>query len=83
MKTVIVTLLTGIGILCSLPEVNAREFTEHQNKEFTITGNASGSMLFIYNISGFIKVEGYQGNKILLEMDKTISADNDKDLETG
>jgi hypothetical protein len=83
MKKIIVTLLAGIGILCSLPEANAREFTEHLNKEFIITGNASGSMLFIYNISGFIKVEGYQGNKILLEMDKTISADNDKDLEAG
>ena len=83
MKKNIVILLTGIGILCSLPKANAREFTEHMNKEFTITGNVSGSMLFIYNLSGFIKVEGYQGNKILLEMDKTISADNDKDLETG
>ena len=83
MKKIIVILLTGIGMLCSLSEANAREFKEHLNKEFTITGNAPGSMLFIYNISGFIKVEGYQGNKILLEMDKTISADNDKDLETG
>jgi DUF4097 and DUF4098 domain-containing protein YvlB len=83
MKKIIVTLLAGLGILCSLPEANAREFTEHLNKEFIISGNASGSMLFIYNISGFIKVEGYQGNKILLEMDKTISADNDKDLEAG
>jgi hypothetical protein len=40
-------------------------------------------MLFIYNISGFIRVEGYSGNKIILEMDKTISADDDKNLETG
>jgi len=39
--------------------------------------------LFIYNISGFIKVEGYAGDKVLLEMDKTISAENDKDLESG
>jgi hypothetical protein len=83
MKKIIVILLAGIGIFCSMPEAKAREFTEHLNKEFIITGNASGSMLFIYNISGFIKVEGYQGNKILLEMDKTISADNDKDLEAG
>jgi len=83
MKKNIVTLLMGIGILCALPEANAREFKEHLSKEFVIAGNASGSMLFIYNISGFIKVEGYSGTKILLEMDKTISADDDKDLETG
>lgn len=83
MKKIIVTLLMGIGMLCALREANAREFKEHLSKEFALTGNTSGSILFIYNISGFIKVEGYSGNKILLEMDKTISADEDKDLETG
>jgi hypothetical protein len=83
MKNILVTLLTGLGILCALPEANARDFKEHLNKEFTLTGNTSGSTLFIYNISGFIKVEGYPGNNILLEMDKTISSDTDKDLETG
>jgi hypothetical protein len=83
MKKIIVTLLMGMGILCALPEVNAREFKEHLSKEFSLAGNASGSILYIYNISGFIKVEGYSGNKVLLEMDKTISADDDKDLETG
>lgn len=83
MRNIIVFLLTGIGILCALPEANAWEYKEHLNKEFTLTGNTSAGILFIYNISGFIKVEGYPGNKILLEMDKTISSDNDKDLETG
>lgn len=83
MKKIIVTILMGIGMLCALREANAREFKEHLSKEFALTGNTSGSILFIYNISGFIKVEGYSGNKILLEMDKTISADEDKDLETG
>jgi hypothetical protein len=83
MKKIMVPMLMGIGILCTPPDANAREFKEHLNKEFTLAGNASGSMLYIYNISGFIKVEGYSGTKILLEMDKTISADEDKDLETG
>jgi hypothetical protein len=83
MKKVIVTLLMGMGIICSLREADGREFREHVSKEFTLSGNASGSTLFIYNISGFIKVEGYSGNKVLLEMDKTISAESDKDLETG
>jgi hypothetical protein len=83
MKKIIVILLVGTGILCTLPKANAREFKEHLSKEFTLAGNASGSKLFIYNISGFIKVEGYSGNTVLLEMDKTISADDDKNLETG
>jgi hypothetical protein len=82
MKKVIVTLMMGMVIICSLPAANSREFKEHVSKEFTV-GNVSNSMLFIYNISGSIKVEGYPGNNIILEMDKTISADDDKTLETG
>ena len=83
MKKEIVTLLMGLGIICAIPKANAREFKEHISKEFNLSKDAAGSTLFIYNISGFIKVEGYAGNKVLLEMDKTITADDDKTLETG
>src|ERR1035437_4841489 len=83
MKKAIVTLLMGMGIICAVPKTNAREFKEHLSKEFILAGDASHSTLFIYNISGFIKVEGYQGNKVLLEMDKTIGADDDKSLKEG
>ena len=83
MKKVIVTLLMGMAIICSLPAANSREFKEHMSKEFTLTGVVSGSILYVYNISGFIRVEGYTGNKIILEMDKTLSADDDKSLEAG
>jgi hypothetical protein len=83
MKKAIVTLLMGLGIICAIPKANAREFKEHISKEFTLSGDAANSTLFIYNISGFIKVEGYAGNKVLLEMDKTITADDEKTLETG
>ena len=83
MKKVIVTLLMGLGIICTVSKANAREFKEHISKEFALSGEAAASTLFIYNISGFIKVEGYSGNKVLLEMDKTITADDDKNLETG
>jgi len=83
MKKLFVTLLMGMGIVCAVPETNAREFKEHISKEFMLSKDATGSTLFIYNISGFIKVEGYSGNKVLLEMDKTITADDDIKLETG
>lgn len=83
MKKVIVTLFMGMVIICAVQAVTSREFKEHMSKEFTLSGDVSGSMLFIYNISGFIRVEGYSGNKVILEMDKTISADDDKDLDQG
>ena len=70
-------------MLCSIPKANAKEFKEHMNKEFTVSGNVSRAYLFIYNIFGFIKVEGYAGNKVVLETDKTISADDDETMELG
>jgi hypothetical protein len=83
MKKVILSLLMGTGIICTIPNANAREFKEHLSKEFILSGNPEGSILFIYNISGFIKVEGYEGTKVMLEMDKIITADDEKTLETG
>jgi hypothetical protein len=83
MKKLIVTLLMGMGIVCAVAKANPLEFKEHQTKEFVLSKDAPGSTLFIYNISGFIKVEGYSGSNVILEMDKTISADDDKHLETG
>jgi hypothetical protein len=83
MKKVFVSLLTGMVILCAVPKANAQEFKEHFSKEFTLSKEAESSILHIYNISGFIKIEGYAGNKVLLEMDETISADDNKTLEAG
>ncbi|MGE5427314.1 MAG: hypothetical protein ACM3O8_05420 [Methylococcaceae bacterium] len=83
MKNLIVALIMGMGIICSIARADAKDFKEHQSKEFTLAGNASRTYLYIYNISGFIKVEGYAGSKVLIEMDKTISANDDKQLELG
>lgn len=83
MKKLIITLLMGMGIVCAFGRENPREFKEHLTKEFTVSKDGSDGILFIYNISGFIKVEGYDGSKVLLEMDKNISAGDDKNLEIG
>jgi hypothetical protein len=83
MKKIVISLLMGLGISCAVPKSSAQEFTEHLSKEFTLSKEASGSTLLIYNISGFIKVEGYAGTKVLVEMNKTISADDAKTQETG
>jgi len=83
MKKLIVTLLMGMGMICAIAQTNDREFREHLSREFILSGNPAGATLFIYNISGFIKVVGYSGDKVLMEMEETISADDDKNLETG
>jgi len=53
----------GLGIVCSVKEADAREFKEAYKQEFTLSGDAGKKYTFHLNISGFIKVEGYSGNK--------------------
>jgi hypothetical protein len=83
MNKIIPTLLLGTGMLCTFARGEGHEKKEHLTKEFTISGKASDGTLLVYNISGSIRVEGITGNKVLFEIDKTISADSENDLQTG
>lgn len=83
MNRIILTLFLGTGMLCAFSQAEAQENKEHLKREFTISGKASDGTLLIYNISGSIKVEGTTGNKVVFEIEKTISADNENDLQTG
>src|SRR5579859_5465286 len=86
MKKIIRPLLTGLAMLClvSLAPAGARaqEFKEHINKEFAAP-KPSTEVLAIYNLNGPIKVEGYAGDKVVVDIDKTISAEGKDDLELG
>ncbi len=83
MKKLITTLLAGVGIGLLSSPLFAQEFKEHIVKEFDLSGSVNGNTLLIYNLDGFIKVEGYNGNKVLMEIDKVISADDTATLEQG
>jgi hypothetical protein len=67
-------------ISCSKSVAQKPDFKEHISKEFTVKPN---DVLALYNVQGFVKVEGYDGNKVLIEIDKTISAKNQDELEIG
>jgi DUF4097 and DUF4098 domain-containing protein YvlB len=58
------------------------QFKDHISKQFTI-GKAAGGVLAIYNLDGFIKVEGYAGDKVTIEIDRTISAKDKERLDMG
>jgi hypothetical protein len=83
MKKLLTPILAGLALACAQPAANAQSFSDHVSKEFTLQKSASGSLLAIYNVFGAIKVEGYSGDKVVLEINETISADNQQDLETG
>jgi len=82
MKRTFIPFLAGMALCCLRLPASAQEFKEHISKEFTPSKGA-GSVLCIYNFSGFVKVEGYSGDKVLLEIDKTLSADDTAGLEAG
>lgn len=82
MKLLIIPVLAGLVLSCAQSPATAQEFNEHISKEFTAS-KAANSTLAIYNLNGFIKVEGYSGDKVVLEVDKSITANSKEDLEFG
>ncbi len=83
MKYFAIPLLAGAVFCCAQAPAQKLEFQEHISKEFTISQSASANTLAIYNINGYIKVEGYDGNKVVLEIDKTITAKDEANLQKG
>jgi hypothetical protein len=83
MKTLLTPILAGLALACAQPTANAQSFSDHVSKEFILQKPAASSLLAIYNVFGAIKVEGYSGDKVVLDINETISADNEQDLATG
>ena len=83
MKYFAIPLLMGAVLCCTQAPAQKLEFKEHVSKEFTLTKSASANTLSIYNLNGSIKVEGYNGDKVIVEIDKTISAGTQDILAKG
>ena len=84
MKYFAILLLAGAVLCCTQAPAQKLEHKEHVSKEFTVSaGQAAKNVLAIYNINGFIKVEGYNGDKVVLEIDKKISAKTQEGLDEG
>lgn len=83
MKKIIIPLLAGCVLACTLQPAEAQEYKTHVSKEFTLQKAASATVLSIYNIYGSIKVEGYAGDKVIIEIDQKISAKSNDVLEEG
>ncbi|RDY58698.1 hypothetical protein DX873_13530 [Flagellimonas nanhaiensis] len=70
----------GVGTLAA--EAQKKEFKEVIKKEIMLQNNMN-NLVVVKNVFGSITVEGYQGEKVLLEVERTISAKNTEDLELG
>jgi hypothetical protein len=84
MNKLIAPLLGGMGLVCGfLSPVKAQnlEFSQHQTREFA--AGATGGVLALYNLGGFIHVQGYAGQKVVIDLDERITADDSATLEAG
>jgi hypothetical protein len=80
MKTWIITCMLLSGwIQFSL----AQTHTEKLTKEFAFEKPGAGNTLMVSNISGSVKVSGYEGDKVIVEVTKTITAKTEARLERG
>jgi hypothetical protein len=85
MKKLFFPLLAGLGIICcSRMDALAQkqEFKQHISREFTL-GKGVGGVLALFNLNGSLNVEGYSGDKVLIEIDEVISAEDNRTLEIG
>ncbi|TDO28845.1 hypothetical protein [Sediminibacterium goheungense] len=83
MKKIYHLLLAGTVSLCACTDLPAQEFKEHVSKQFTVNAKNTEAVLAVYNIFGSIKVEGYDGDKVLLEIDKKITAKSQDEVDKG
>ncbi|WP_448697776.1 DUF4097 domain-containing protein [Mucilaginibacter sp. AW1-3] len=80
MKKLLLPIFLGLG-LC-LVQIKAKaqhEAKEHVSKQFTL----SKGVVVVYNVFGSINVEGYSGDKVIMEIDQTISAKDEATLAEG
>jgi len=85
MKKSFTPLLAGLAMACAFPNgaiAQRQEYKQHISKEFTLDKGVNGT-LALYNLNGPIDIVGYAGDKILVEIDELISADDSTTLETG
>jgi DUF4097 and DUF4098 domain-containing protein YvlB len=70
-------------LMVASTQLMAQTYTEKITKEISFEKRSIDNAIMIVNINGNIKVEGYSGDKILLEVTKSISAKTNERLEKG
>jgi len=76
MKKLVIPVLTGVGLCLGLMAAHAQEYKEHITKQFNMQKGA----VAICDLNGSIKVEGYAGDKVIIDIDETITADDQQTI---
>jgi hypothetical protein len=79
MKNILITsLMVMTGIFAQ-----AQAFSELIRKEFTFEKKSDANAFMLFNISGDIKISGYDGDKIIIEVERKITGKTISKLEEG
>ena len=78
MKTKITTVLFWVIFPAS---VFSQSFTEKFTREMAFEKKGAANTIIVANINGDVKVQGYEGDKILLEVTKTVTGKTEARLE--
>jgi hypothetical protein len=83
MKYLLLPVLAGLVMSCAQSKAQSHEHTERISKEFTLPNGATASRLVIYNINGFINVEGAETDRVSIDVDKRLTAKTNDALNVG
>lgn len=61
----------------------AQTFTETIKKEFSFEKKTDSNVLMVFNLNGDVTIEGYDGDKIIVEVEKRIKGKTESRLEKG
>lgn len=76
------TILLLLGLIIT-NFVVAQQFTETITKEYTLEKRSADNTVMVANINGDVKVTGYAGENIILEIKRSITAKTEARLEKG
>jgi hypothetical protein len=75
--------LCMILMLIVVLKINAQTYTDKLVREFSFAKASTQNTLIVGNINGAIHVVGYDGAKILIEVERTIKANTNERIELG
>ena len=82
MKQLVLVLFLTLWVGTACTKAQKKEFTENISKEVPL-GNSTENTLVIKNVFGSINVQGYDGDKVMVAVKRTIKAKTQEDLELG
>lgn len=82
MKQLILMLLLTLWVGTACTKAQKKEFSEKIKKEVSL-GNSTANTLVIKNVFGSINVEGYDGNQVVIEVNRTITSKTAEGLNLG